>query len=107
MADKETNVKRVQKAKQASDKPLQRHTEVATKDDEPSTPGSAKHHSKTNRLSQTVLDERAAKAATHWENCFEDLKAFKEKYGHCLVPKSFKENQSLAYWVQRNRRYEG
>lgn len=67
--------------------------------------GQDDEQSKKNRLSQAVLNERAAKAAIHWEKCFEDLKDFKEKFGHCLVPKSFKENQSLAYWVQRNRRH--
>lgn len=57
-----------------------------------------------NRLSQAVLEDRAAKAAVHWEQCFKDLEAFKEDNGHCLVPKMFNENQTLAYWVQRNRK---
>ena len=57
-----------------------------------------------NRLSQAVLEDRAAKASVHWEQCFKDLEAFKEDNGHCLVPKMFSENQTLAYWVQRNRK---
>lgn len=57
-----------------------------------------------NRLSKAVLEDRAAKAAVHWEQCFKDLEAFKEDNGHCLVPKMFNENQTLAYWVQRNRK---
>mmetsp|Transcript_4678 Transcript_4678/g.8962 ORF Transcript_4678/g.8962 Transcript_4678/m.8962 type:complete len:607 (+) Transcript_4678:206-2026(+) len=103
-AEKITNVKKSKKAEETADEAQQRDTEIASIEDEPSTTGSQKD-SKTNRLSQTVLDERAAKAVAHWDNCFADLKAFKEKYGHCLVPKTFKENQSLAYWVQRNRRH--
>lgn len=102
---KATTAEKSKRAVQASDEPLQRNTESSTETDEPSTEKGSQKDTKTNRLSQSVLDERAAKAAIHWENRFKDLKAFKEKYGHCLVPKSFKENQSLAYWVQRNRRH--
>jgi len=59
---------------------------------------------KKNRLSQAVLDSRAGKAIVHWEQCFSDLQDFKKVHEHCLVPKMFKENQTLAYWVQRNRK---
>jgi hypothetical protein len=64
----------------------------------------AQPHSKKNRFSQAVLDANAGKAFVHWEQCFSDLQDFKKVHGHCLVPKRFKENQTLAYWVQRNRR---
>jgi len=57
-----------------------------------------------NRLSQAVLDSRAGKAIVHWEQCFSDLQDFKKVHEHCLVPKMFEENQTLAYWVRRNRK---
>lgn len=59
---------------------------------------------KGRRLSAEVLEERADKAATHWEDCFKDLVKFHKQHKHCLVPKIYPENQKLAYWVQRNRK---
>ena len=59
---------------------------------------------KGRRLSAEVLEERADKAAVHWEDCFKDLVKFHKKNGHSLVPKIYPENQKLAYWVQRNRK---
>ena len=34
---------------------------------------------------------------------FASLVAFKEKYGHCLVPKVFPADRKLSYWVFRQR----
>jgi hypothetical protein len=59
---------------------------------------------KKNRLSQAVLDSRAGKADVRWEQCFSELQDFKKANEHCLVPKTFEENQKLAYWVFRNRK---
>lgn len=42
--------------------------------------------------------------AQKWNEHFSELKAFKAKYGHCLVPHCFEENQNLARWVKRQRR---
>ena len=39
-----------------------------------------------------------------WNDRFFELKDFKEKYGHCNVPKKYKENQQLANWVNNQRK---
>lgn len=82
---------------------------AAKKSANPSKKSSVKTESKTTekkgrRLSAEVLEERADKAAVHWEDCFKDLVKFHKKNGHSLVPKIYPENQKLAYWVQRNRK---
>eukprot|EP00980_Cylindrotheca_fusiformis_P008259 scaffold1736_cov127-Cylindrotheca_fusiformis.AAC.73 len=41
--------------------------------------------------------------AENWSEKFEELIEFRNKYGHCLVPNSFKENPTLAQWVKRQR----
>ena len=38
-----------------------------------------------------------------WQEQFQELLKFKEKHGHCLVPHSFEENQTLSRWVKRQR----
>jgi len=38
-----------------------------------------------------------------WSEKFKELLEFKAKHGHCRVPHSFPENQSLARWVKRQR----
>ncbi len=39
-----------------------------------------------------------------WKESLKQLRAFKAKYGHCLVPHTFPDNQNLARWVKRQRR---
>jgi hypothetical protein len=39
-----------------------------------------------------------------WNVHLEQLREFKKKYGHCLVPHTFPENQNIARWVKRQRR---
>ncbi len=39
-----------------------------------------------------------------WNEHLDQLRAFKNKFGHCLVPHTFPENQNLARWVKRQRR---
>jgi hypothetical protein len=38
-----------------------------------------------------------------WDIRFASLVEFKEKNGHCLVPKVYPENRQLSYWVYRQR----
>ena len=38
-----------------------------------------------------------------WQEQFQELLKFKEKHGHCLVPHTFEENQTLSRWVKRQR----
>lgn len=42
----------------------------------------------------------------NWEERFGELKAFKERFGHCRVPEGWEENKQFATWVavQRTRR---
>jgi hypothetical protein len=39
-----------------------------------------------------------------WDLRFKELEAFKKKHGHCNVPRSYRRNQPLAYWVDSLRR---
>jgi hypothetical protein len=39
-----------------------------------------------------------------WNDHLQQLREFKKMNGHCLVPHTFPENQSLARWVKRQRR---
>ena len=40
-----------------------------------------------------------------WEKRFEELRAYKERFGHCHVQKRDAEFGSLGVWVQRQRRF--
>jgi hypothetical protein len=50
-------------------------------------------------------DETNFKASqmVQWNARFEDLVAFRNKYGHCLVPLTWPENPGLAHWIKRQR----
>jgi hypothetical protein len=39
-----------------------------------------------------------------WEERWNELREFKERHGHCKVPKKFPENPQLAVWVKCQRR---
>lgn len=39
-----------------------------------------------------------------WNEHLQELRDFRKKHGHCLVPHTYPENQSLARWVKRQRR---
>ena len=38
--------------------------------------------------------------ASGWEERLKELEDFKEKHGHCRVPKTYAENPQLAIWVK-------
>ena len=38
-----------------------------------------------------------------WQTRLEQLKGYKEKYGNCLVPNKFKEENALGRWVDKQR----
>ena len=44
------------------------------------------------------------KAEVFWEDRFSELVKFKEKTGHCRVPRDYKENPSLGNWVKNLKR---
>ena len=39
-----------------------------------------------------------------WDVRWNELREFKERYGHCNAPKKYNENQPLAIWVKCQRR---
>ncbi|MCH8243595.1 MAG: helicase associated domain-containing protein, partial [Planctomycetes bacterium] len=39
-----------------------------------------------------------------WDAKFDDLVAYKHKFGHCDVPYSFKDDPALGHWVYDQRR---
>jgi len=41
-----------------------------------------------------------------WNEKYQQLKAFKQNYGHCFVPVKYKENPSLGNWVASQRKLE-
>eukprot|EP00804_Cyclotella_cryptica_P008840 CCRYP_013062-RA/>CCRYP_013062-RA protein AED:0.06 eAED:0.06 QI:124/1/1/1/1/1/4/548/592 len=45
----------------------------------------------------------AVDEATLWETRFTELKGYKERFGDCNVPKRWRENPSLADWVEKQR----
>ena len=40
---------------------------------------------------------------SRWNDRFQELTRFKNKYGHCIVPTKFKPNPSLGCWVSTQR----
>jgi hypothetical protein len=41
---------------------------------------------------------------TKWQAMYQQLLEFRSKYGHCLVPNRYRENQALGAWVSTQRR---
>jgi len=42
-----------------------------------------------------------------WEARFQELVAYKQEHGNCLVPQSWAENKQLATWVNKQRSKKG
>ena len=38
-----------------------------------------------------------------WDSIYDKLKAYKEKHGHCKVPKSYVQDKELANWASKQR----
>jgi len=38
-----------------------------------------------------------------WQHRFNELKAYRDKYGNCNVPQQWSENPQLGKWVNRQR----
>jgi superfamily II DNA or RNA helicase len=49
-------------------------------------------------------DSHEASTADRWEAKFAELKAFRIRHGHCLVPSRWPENPALGLWVVNQRR---
>jgi hypothetical protein len=50
-----------------------------------------------------VQGGRLFKLEALWEKRFKELHAFQKTHGHCNVPRSYPQNQPLAYWVDKQR----
>ncbi|CAJ1955944.1 unnamed protein product [Cylindrotheca closterium] len=53
--------------------------------------------------SMYTRDRFQARQTDQWESQFQLLQEFKRKHGHCRIPHTYIENQSLARWVKRQR----
>ena len=49
--------------------------------------------------------EKIAKGKDLWQKYYDELVEFKCIHGHTMVPKVYKENQSMSSWVFRQRKY--
>lgn len=55
---------------------------------------------------EEVASRTAAKTRLHdsqWEETFQRLLQYKEKYGNCLVPRKYEDDPKLATWVETQR----
>jgi hypothetical protein len=43
---------------------------------------------------------------SYWQEKYQELLAYHQSHGHCLVPVSFKQNPSLGHWVATQRKLE-
>ena len=65
------------------------------------------HHNESFNSSHTPLPplevRRTDRSAALWNTKFEELKAFKAKYGTCNVPQCDPENKQLGVWLRNQR----
>jgi hypothetical protein len=71
--------------------------------------GGTLHPERQRRLDEIGFDWRSDSRKEEWETRFEQLKAYKERFGNCRVPVKWKENPQLGMWVtsQRHHRKNG
>lgn len=67
------------------------------------TPSPLNDLSSTTISSSVTSEPSGAGTQTRWEERYEELKAYKERFGDCCVPSQWKENPSLAQWTKRQR----
>ena len=56
------------------------------------------------RLDEIGFDWRSDDRKEEWTTRFEQLKAYKERFGNCRVPVKWKENPQLGVWLTNQRR---
>ena len=59
---------------------------------------------RTRMLEEIGVQWGQKRVVTAWDTRFEDLLEFKRRYGHVNVPWQWKENVSLAQWVNSQRK---
>ena len=91
----------------------QRHLCKLWLEGKPSKRGSSKlTEERFEKLQAVKLETSIRNTAATWMDRFNELKEYKEKYGHCNVPQKWKENPSLGRWVdnqktQHQKLYDG
>merc|ERR1712157_529366 len=50
-----------------------------------------------------MVSQEDAKKSDRWDENYENLKKYKNKYGSCLVPKDYKDDPRLGNWVANHR----
>ena len=58
------------------------------------------------RLTQLGMDLITPLAEQQWEALFERLAKYRDRYGHCQVPREWPEDIELAYWVKRQKTFK-
>jgi len=53
--------------------------------------------------SRTSSPSKRRHTSNAWNERLKELKQFKEKYGHCMVPQKYPNNVSLGIWVNKQR----
>lgn len=53
--------------------------------------------------SKLTSSDNMPRRSKDWNEHYEELKAFKGRYGHCNVPRGYKENVKLGRWVDKQR----
>ena len=66
-------------------------------------PKKRRRGSNASTASSTTTPRFREYQAGQWSQMFEELVAYREANGDCLVPYSFDENRALARWVKRQR----
>jgi len=57
------------------------------------------------RLDEIGFDWRSDSRKEEWTTRFEQLKAYKERFGNCRVPVKWKENPQLGMWATNQRQH--
>ena len=84
-----------------ADGPLVEESSPAPKQKGSRAPRKRKPRKKKVPRGDSVADDQKRKI---WNERFEDLKAYKEKHGDCLVPGRYTENITLGRWVETQRK---
>jgi superfamily II DNA or RNA helicase len=63
------------------------------------------HLERHRRLDEIGFDWRSNSRREEWATRFEQLKAYKERFGHCCVPVEWQEIRGLGRWVAKQRHH--
>lgn len=58
---------------------------------------------RTHSISPSSITTKNSPHQHIWDEMYDRLCAFKERYGSCLVPRHFEDDQKLGRWVDQQR----